>query len=192
MPRKRMIDPSIWDSKSFNALSSDRLRLGFICMFSNADDEGKGRASFLMSKLGMDEQELQNACSEYQSLNLCHFYFVQEGLDTILYYQLPKWYGYQTINRKGPSNIPNHPDFKKLTPVSFHTKYDTNNSLNALSRIAFSDSIHAPASLTVSSEPILLEGKGGEGKGTPPSLPFPSPFFPSLLLSSLFFPQEIL
>ena len=42
MARKRMIDPNIWDSEDFSKLSILG-RLLFIGMFSNADDEGRGK-----------------------------------------------------------------------------------------------------------------------------------------------------
>lgn len=44
MARKRMIDPNIWQSEDFSRLSVFARYL-FIGMFSNADDEGRGRAN---------------------------------------------------------------------------------------------------------------------------------------------------
>ena len=42
MARKRMIDPNIWESEDFSKLSV-LARLVFIGIFSNADDDGRGR-----------------------------------------------------------------------------------------------------------------------------------------------------
>jgi hypothetical protein len=44
MARKRMIDPNIWMSQDFSRLST-LSKLVFIGLFSQADDEGRGRAN---------------------------------------------------------------------------------------------------------------------------------------------------
>ena len=46
MARKRMIDPGIWQSEDFAKMSTLG-KLVFIGLFSNADDEGRGRANAL-------------------------------------------------------------------------------------------------------------------------------------------------
>lgn len=43
MARRRMIDPNIWQSEDFSKLST-LAKLVFIGLFSQADDEGRGRA----------------------------------------------------------------------------------------------------------------------------------------------------
>lgn len=50
MPRKRMIDPSIWTDEGMAALTP-RQQLLFIGLFSNADDHGSLRASPLAIRL---------------------------------------------------------------------------------------------------------------------------------------------
>jgi len=106
--RRRMIDPEIWDS----ALSKNWKPEDFVVMtaaISAADDEGRGRVSmifrnvsFMISdkKFRKSLQKLEDSIVIYQRI----------------YYFLPKFKNYQTINRPKPSNIPepNSPENKDL------------------------------------------------------------------------------
>lgn len=61
MARKRMIDPSIWQDEEFGSLTANA-KIMFIGLFSNADDEGRIRAShaYLKSTIFMyDDASLE-------------------------------------------------------------------------------------------------------------------------------------
>ena len=62
MARKRMIDPNIWQSEDFGKLSL-LAKIVFIGLFSNADDEGRGRANpvYLKSTLFPYEESMRSA-----------------------------------------------------------------------------------------------------------------------------------
>ena len=192
MPRKRMIDPSIWGSRSCTLLSSDRRKLGFICLFSNADDEGKGRVSDLADKFHMDGTELEEACLDYQNANLAHFFWAQEGLDRVFYYQLPKWFKYQVVNRPAPSYIPNHPHFSQIVPQNLQEKYKIS-TVEGVSLIPFgedsvnqfTESIHGTDSVNGFSEsihgtdsvnPTKKTAEAVEGETVPPKTENLGPF----------------
>jgi|GEM_PF-1769645 len=111
MARKRMIDPNIWQSEDFNSLSI-LARLVFIGMFSNADDEGRGRAKpvYLKSVIfPYDENirvvDVEKTLSEISSKMSVTLYSHNENE----YYQLDNWQKWQTINRPQESNIPAKP-----------------------------------------------------------------------------------
>ena len=108
MARKRMIDPSIWESEDFSKLSYLG-RLLWIGLFSNADDEGRGKANiaYLKSHLFAYDEELsindvEKALKEIESKMSIRFYEV----DGKRFYQLTKWDKFQTINKPTPSQIP--------------------------------------------------------------------------------------
>ncbi len=108
MARKRMIDPSIWESEDFSKLSYLG-RLLWIGLFSNADDEGRGKANvaYLKSHLFAYDEELsvsdvEKALKEIESEMSIRFYEV----DGKRFYQLTKWDKFQTINKPTPSQIP--------------------------------------------------------------------------------------
>lgn len=108
MARKRMIDPSIWESEDFSKLSYLG-RLLWIGLFSNADDEGRGKANvaYLKSHLFAYDEELsvndvEKALKEIENKMSIRFYEV----DGKRFYQLTKWDKFQTINKPTPSQIP--------------------------------------------------------------------------------------
>ncbi len=108
MARKRMIDPGIWQSEDFGKLST-LAKLVFIGLFSNADDEGRGRANavYLKSILFPYEESIRSAdidktLSEISSNMSVVFY----SCDGNTYYSLYNWDKWQTINRPTPSKIP--------------------------------------------------------------------------------------
>ena len=93
MARKRMIDPSIWESEDFSKLSYLG-RLLWIGLFSNADDEGRGKANvaYLKSHLFAYDEELsvkdvEKALKEIATKISFRFYEV----DRKRFYQLTKW-----------------------------------------------------------------------------------------------------
>ena len=110
MARKRMIDPGIWGSEDFSKLST-LAKLVFIGLFSNADDEGRGRAkaAYIKSTLfpydddkEMPATNIDKALSEIASNMSVTFYLHGENE----YYSLDKWEDWQVINRPTPSKIP--------------------------------------------------------------------------------------
>lgn len=108
MARKRMIDPGIWDSEDFSRLSV-WARLVFIGLFSNADDEGRGRAHpvYLKSILFPYDEELavadiKTALQEIEAVMSVTFY-ERQGKQ---FYMLRHWRQFQTINKPTPSKLP--------------------------------------------------------------------------------------
>ena len=111
MARKRMISPEIWESSSFSKLS-DFAKLVFIGLISQADDDGKGKASpnIIRSKLFPDGEEkrvtdIKKALSEIALRMSITFYEV----DGESFYILTNWHSWQKIDRPTPSKIPNPP-----------------------------------------------------------------------------------
>lgn len=104
-----MIDPNIWQSEDFSNLSI-LAKLVFIGLFSNADDEGRGRAKPMYIKsilFPYDEKiriiDIETALSEI-ALNLSvTFYSADNGNQ---YYSLDNWKKWQSIEKAKPSKIP--------------------------------------------------------------------------------------
>lgn len=108
MARKRMIDPGIWQSEDFSKLST-LAKLVFVGLFSNADDEGRGRAkaAYIKSILfpydeGMRVTDVDRALSEIASHMSITFY-AHRGNE---YYSLEHWEKWQRIDRPSPSSLP--------------------------------------------------------------------------------------
>lgn len=108
MARKRMIDPSLWQSEDFSKLSI-LARLIWIGLFSNADDEGRGRANpvYIKSTLFAYDEDISLAkitkslAEIEQSMSITMY-----EIDGKKYYQLESWAKFQVINRPSPSQIP--------------------------------------------------------------------------------------
>lgn len=103
MPRKRMIQPTIWTNRKFIRLSVfDRLL--FIGLISNADDEGRlwndglslKADIFPADKIGLDD--IEESLERLRNVNL-----IEMNKEVI---QLIGWKKHQTINRPSPSSIP--------------------------------------------------------------------------------------
>ena len=108
MPRKRMIDPNIWVSEDFGKLSV-LAKIVFIGMFSNADDEGRGRAKpvYLKSILfpydeGIRVIDIDKTLSEISS-NMSVTFYSHDGNE---YYVLDNWAKWQKVDKPTPSIIP--------------------------------------------------------------------------------------
>lgn len=117
MARKRMIDPNIWNSEDFSKLSSFA-KLVFIGLFSQADDEGRGKANptYLKSILFPYEEairaaDIKKTLSEIASTMSVTFYTHDEKE----YYVLDSWDKFQTINKPTPSTIPLPEDYGMAT-----------------------------------------------------------------------------
>lgn len=128
MARKRMIDPNIWQSEDFGKLSTLG-KLVFIGLFSNADDEGRGRANptYLKSILFPYEESIRSAdidktLSEISS-NMSVVFYSCNGSN---YYSLTNWYDWQRIEKPQDSKLPafeeNNLNIRRL----FHDQSTTN------------------------------------------------------------------
>jgi hypothetical protein len=111
MPRKRMIDPDIWDSLQFSSLPLAG-RILFIGMFSLADDEGRLRANpgYLKKTIfGYDMDITPTNVAEWE-LSIIKSELVKayrNGHENyILVTNFPK---YQKINHPTPSKLPEPP-----------------------------------------------------------------------------------
>ncbi len=108
MARKRMISPDIWQSEDFSKLST-LAKIVFIGMFSNADDEGRGRgkAVYLKSIIFPYDEDIRVAdvdktLSEISSNMSVIFYSHNENV----YYELTNWNIWQKVEKPQPSKIP--------------------------------------------------------------------------------------
>ena len=108
MARKRMIDPSIWGSEDFSHLST-LAKLVFIGLFSNADDEGRGRAKPVYIKsilFPYDEQmrvtDIEKSLQEIAAHMSITFY-AHDGTE---YYSLDNWTEWQKVEKPTLSRIP--------------------------------------------------------------------------------------
>lgn len=122
MPRRRMIDPQIWRNEKVGSLS-DAGRVLFIGIFSQADDDGRLKASprYLMAtifpydkdKTAEDVKHLRDQCAE---LGLIRLYTnsKEEYLD------IPGWLEHQQIrkDRYNPSTLPSFEEsVNQPTPI---------------------------------------------------------------------------
>ena len=107
MARKRMISPEIWDSENFSKLSI-LAKLVFIGMFSNADDEGRGKAKAECQKsklFAYDESmrvaDVESALDEVAE-NMSVTMYSHDGNE---YYSFDNWKKWQKVDKPSPSNI---------------------------------------------------------------------------------------
>lgn len=121
MARKRMIDPNIWESEDFGKLST-LAKLVFIGMFSNSDDEGRGKAKpvYLKSKIFPYNEEIRVAdiektLSEISSNMSVTFYSCDESE----YYVFDNWAKWQKIDKPTPSIIPEFDDNSTIIRRAF-------------------------------------------------------------------------
>lgn len=105
-----MIDPTMWINEDFGTLST-LAKLVFIGLFSNADDEGKGKASPAYIKAVLfpynDDlriADIEKALSEISSKMSVIFYSCDENK----YYTLTSWNTFQKIDKPSESKIPDY------------------------------------------------------------------------------------
>lgn len=128
MARKRMIDPNIWMSEDFSKLST-LAKLVFIGMFSNADDEGRGRAKAIYLKsilFPYDEAirviDVDKTLSEIGS-NMSVTFYSHNGNE---YYVFDNWSKWQKVDKPTPSIIPAPEDDSVAIRGTFD-EHSTNN-----------------------------------------------------------------
>lgn len=108
MARKRMIDPSIWQSEDFGKLSN-LAKIVFIGLFSLADDEGRGRANpmYLKSNLFPYNEDMRSADIEKALLEISsNMSVIFYSCDGSSYYSLLSWYTFQKIEKPTNSKLP--------------------------------------------------------------------------------------
>lgn len=126
MARKRMIDPTIWQSEDFGRLST-LAKIVFIGLFSLADDEGRGRCNpvYLKSTLFPYEENIRSTdidktLSEISS----NMSVVLYSCDGSSYYSLLSWDTFQKIDRPSQSKIP---EYNKNTMKLLFDEHSTSN-----------------------------------------------------------------
>lgn len=132
MPRRRMIDPDIWNDSRFKKLDYAE-RLFFVGMFSNADDEGRllGDPAFLRSRIfPYDDFTLEDILKMRTRIldinpNL-HLYNIN-GED---YLAFLKWDNYQKPDHAKPSKIPAPTDVSPTESVIQSPTESVNESVN--------------------------------------------------------------
>lgn len=108
MARKRMIDPSIWQSEDFGKLSN-LAKIVFIGLFSLADDEGRGRANpmYLKSNLFPYNEDMRSADIEKALLEISsNMSVIFYSCDGSSYYSLLSWYTFQKMEKPTNSKLP--------------------------------------------------------------------------------------
>jgi len=107
MPRKRMLDPGIWDDLDFGMLDYPE-RLLFIGLISQADDEGKGVADPRVLRktiFGFDEIEVAQVADWLGKIAMMRGVEIYE-VDDKEFYRLVHWDRYQVINHPSGSRLP--------------------------------------------------------------------------------------
>lgn len=107
MPTRRMIEPAIWQSESMGRLTI-RQRLMFIGMFSNADDQGRLRASAPVIRSAVfpyDDISLAEVESDILAISneRCILLYDVNGSR---FEQIVNWWKYQKHQWAYPSGIP--------------------------------------------------------------------------------------
>lgn len=111
MARRRMIDPNFWQSEDVSKLTI-RQRLLVIGLFSNADDEGKGRANipYIRSVVfpydDIPVKELTQDMIRVAEVISIHLYEVEGNS----YYKFMNWEKWQRVDKPQPSLLPDIPE----------------------------------------------------------------------------------
>lgn len=145
MARKRMIDPQIWASEDYSELSNFA-QLVWIGLFSQADDEGRGKSkpAYLKSILFPYSEDIKlvkkvdSALDEIAKTMSVTFY----QLDNNEYYQLENWSKWQKVDKPQPSKIPPFSEGVKIIRKPF-AEHSPNSSRiggeqSATSQLSFS------------------------------------------------------
>src|SRR5579859_5559760 len=107
MARKRSIPTTLFASPDFFELSSNTVRLIFIGLILDADDEGRGCAHprLLARKLDQQPEEVEQALMELATHGMLYCYEVTGRH----FYWLCHWQTYQTLSKPTPSHYPAPP-----------------------------------------------------------------------------------
>lgn len=107
MARERFIYPDIWSSPSFLKLT-ETAQLLWIGLFSTADDYGRGQgepmslAGRFFPTRGYTQAKMEAIITEVSAFGMVRFYEVENNL----YYDIPKWEGYQRLRYRKASHVP--------------------------------------------------------------------------------------
>lgn len=119
MPRKRMIDPSIWTDEGMTALTP-RQQLLYIGLFSNADDEGRLRGSPKALRMIMPtiyarlkDEAIQADLKAVLHEMRCLVSYVVDDRQYLMFKNYVKW---QRIDRPTPSALPLNGPFDESSP----------------------------------------------------------------------------
>lgn len=125
MPRRRMIDPNFWESEDIAKLTP-RQRLLWIGLWSNADDEGRGRGSLAAIRSTIfkyDDISLQELAEDLEAVKKhCKVRFYE--VDGSTYYACTNWKTWQKVDHPKPSFIP-PPEYADLLANDSRTSRDT-------------------------------------------------------------------
>jgi hypothetical protein len=112
MARKRSLPTTLFASPDFFELSSNTVRLIFIGLILDADDDGRGLAHtrLLARKLDQAPEEIDQALDELANRGMLRCYEVAERR----FYWLCHWHTYQTLSKPTPSHYPPPPDQRQL------------------------------------------------------------------------------
>lgn len=109
MARKRQIDPDLWKSQQFIRLGSPWAMLMFIGMISNADDEGRMKASPLYIKSTIfpgSSHSLSRISGWRQKIEEQRLILIYTDGDENEYLVLPNFLKYQYMTKRYPSKLP--------------------------------------------------------------------------------------
>lgn len=108
MPRKRMLDPAIWESEQAMSLNPRQFK-AYIYLINHADDEGRVRINYTMlgSRVFPADWAEHGEHAEADIAHMDEIGLVQLYTDGVAIYLChPNWQRYQTINKAKPSRLP--------------------------------------------------------------------------------------
>lgn len=141
MARKRSLPTTLFASPDFFELSSNTVRLIFIGLILDADDEGRGLAHIrlLARKLDQDPEEIEHALDELAGRGMLCCYEVAARR----FYWLCHWHTYQTLSKPTPSHYPPPPD-----QLQQHQKEQSCTPLSSGPQTSQTENEEAPTPLT--------------------------------------------
>ncbi len=170
MPRKRMIDPGIWDSVQAMSLTPAQFKT-YIYLISCADDEGRLKYTPSMYKAriypfnGPTQEEFDKDMARLEEIGLV----VRYEVDGTEYLYHPNWNRYQKINRPTPSYFPPPPDGMSTHGVLTEdsrlieeNRKEENRNTTAMSAHALKKPYAENVLLTVEEYERLCKNYGGE------------------------------
>lgn len=172
MPRRRIIDPSLWQDEGFAELSPRQQTL-FIGLFSNADDEGRLSGSATAIRLSLPAvfggAELAEIEADIEAVLRSMRRLVRYEVDGRAYLAFKNWARWQRIDRPSASDLPPPPeDGRAIVEPSPEPHIEgSDDSANTPGPIA-EQSTNVPPSRD-SRERKLSQEKSREGKGNAPA-----------------------
>jgi hypothetical protein len=109
MARKRMIDPGIWQSATFESLPNNDARVLLFWLITNPDDEGRLRCSLPVIRAGaftFSPNITEANIAEWLELLAQLDFLVLYDAEGSTFIQIQKWVEWQKIDRPTPSHHP--------------------------------------------------------------------------------------